>query len=347
MKKVVVGISGGVDSSVAALLLKEQEYEVIGVTFVFTDDFDVNDAKSVCDKLNISHIVKDYRKEFKEKIIDNFILDYKNGLTPNPCVLCNKIVKIKYLFDTMEELNADFIATGHYAKINEGKLYKSENLAKDQTYFLAQLSSLQLKKILFPLEGFAKEKVREIAMSNGLINANKKDSFDVCFIKSSFKDYISSVVPIKEGPVINIDTNKEIGKHKGLEKYTIGQRRGLDIGGNNDRMFVVGKDITKNVLYVSLGAKNDYLLSDSCILKEVNFNIEERPIKCYARFRYKSQEYPVELEYLNDGSILVKYENISSVTPGQTCVFYDGNQCLGGGTIKEVRKDNSKLWYLG
>lgn len=346
MKKVIVGISGGVDSSVAALLLKQQGYEVIGVTFVFTDDFEVSDAKSVCEKLDIKLIIKDYKKAFKEKIIDNFIDSYKNGFTPNPCVLCNKTVKIKYLFDTMKELDADFVATGHYAQIKDNKLYKSENLNKDQSYFLSQLSSYQLSKILFPLEGMNKEQVREIASANDLINANKKDSFDVCFIKSTFKEYISSIIKPKEGPVINIDTNVEIGKHKGLEKYTIGQRKGLDIGGFDDRMFVVGKDVTKNILYVSLGSKNDYLLSDSCIIEDVTFNTNERIETCNAKFRYKSQEYPVKLEYLDNNEVLVKYDSVSSVTPGQTCVFYKDTQCLGGGTIKEVRKNNAKLWYL-
>ena len=346
MKKVLIGISGGVDSSVAALLLKEKGYEVIGVTFIFTDDFDTTDAKTVCEKLNIQHIIKDYRKEFKEQIIDKFILDYKNGLTPNPCVICNKTVKIKYLFDAMEEICADFVATGHYAIIEDNKLYKSKNLSKDQSYFLSELSSEQLKKLIFPLEDIDKEKVREIASDNDLINANKKDSFDVCFIKSTFKEYISAVVNGKEGPVININSNKEIGKHKGLERYTIGQRKGLNIGGFSERMFVVGKDINKNILYVSLGTENDYLISDSCLIENVSFNTNERPLKCNAKFRYKSQEYPVNLEYLDNNNILVRYDAVSSVTPGQTCVFYNGEQCLGGGTIKEVRKQGNKRWYL-
>jgi len=346
MKKVVIGVSGGVDSSVAAYLLKQKGYEVIGITFIFTNDFDIEDAKKVCKKLEIKHIVKDYREDFKEKIINTFINDYKNGLTPNPCVLCNKTIKIKYLFDAMEELNADFIATGHYAKIKDNKLYKSENINKDQSYFLSQLQSYQLERILFPLEGLSKEEVREIAKKNNLSVADKKESYDVCFIKSSFREYISKEVNGESGPVINIENNKEIGKHKGLEKYTIGQRKGLDIGGTKERLFVVGKDINKNILYVALGTKNDYLVSDSCIVEDVNFNTEERPTICDARFRYKSQEYQVELEYLDNNKVLVKYEAISSVTPGQTCVFYNGNQCLGGGTIKEVRKNGNKLWYL-
>ena len=156
MKKVVVGMSGGVDSSVAALLLKEQGYEVIGITFIFTDDFDTNDSIKVCEKLDIEHHIIDYRKEFRETVINNFINDYNHGITPNPCVLCNKEVKINYLYQKMLEYNCDYIATGHYAKIIDGKLYKSEDLNKDQTYFLASLKKEQLERLILPLEGIIK-----------------------------------------------------------------------------------------------------------------------------------------------------------------------------------------------
>lgn len=346
MKKVVVGISGGVDSAVCALLLKQEGYEVIGVTFIFNDNSEVSDAKEVCKKLNIKHYIKDYRNEFKEKIIDSFISDYTSGLTPNPCVLCNKNVKIKYLFDFMNEIGADYIATGHYAKIINNKLYKSENLKKDQSYFLSQISFEQLGKILFPLEKMEKYQTRELALKNNLEIANKKDSFDVCFITTTFKDYITSSIKGTNGDIINIETNEKIGTHNGLMYYTIGQRKGLDIGGNNERLFVVGKNIEKNILYVALGSDNKYLYSDSCIVDNVIFNASLRPTNCNAKFRYKSCEYPVEIEYLADNKLLVKYEAVKSVTPGQACVFYIDDQCLGGGIIKEVRKNGNKLWYL-
>lgn len=340
MKKVVIGISGGVDSSVSAILLKEQGYEVIGLTFIFTDNFDTTDAIRVCEKLNIEHHIIDYRTEFKRIVIDNFINDYNCGITPNPCILCNKEVKFNFLYQKMLEYNCDYIATGHYAKIIDGNLYKSEDLNKDQTYFLAQLSREQLSKLLLPLEGITKDKVREIARKNNLINADRKDSTDICFITSNFKDYMSDKLTNKEGNIININNNKVIGKHNGLTRYTIGQRKGLNIGGNTDRLFVVDKDLKNNILYVGLGEDNIYLYSNSCIINNVNFNIEERPTKCNAKFRYRAEEYPVTLEYQKTGEILVKYDKIKSVTPGQACVLYDGNKCIGGGIIKQVCKDN-------
>ena len=345
MKKVLVGMSGSVDSSVAVILLQKMGYEVVGVTFKFIDDMDTTDAVKVADKLNIEHHILDYRKEFKKDVIDKFLNDYCNGLTPNPCVICNKVCKFKYLFENMNKYNCDFIATGHYAKIDNNKLYRSKNKDKDQSYFLFDLPKDKLSKIIFPLEGLEKDKVREIAKDIDLDNSNKKDSFDVCFIKGTFNEYIKDNTKQVPGDVINIDTNEVIGRHKGLSYYTIGQRRGLGIGGTLDRMFVVGKDIKKNILYVCIG-NNDYLMSDSCIITNVNLLTDEKIDKCSSKFRYRSSDIDVELEYLDDNEILVKYSNVKSVTPGQACVLYNGEECLGGGIIKEVRKNNEKLWYL-
>lgn len=346
MKKVIVGISGGVDSSVAALLLKKQGYEVIGVTFVFTDDFDETDAILVCKKLGIAHHVLDYKNEFKNKVIEPFLNDYKRGVTPNPCVLCNRYVKFQFLYAAMKKYKADYIATGHYAKVIHNQLYKSSDLNKDQTYFLCELTEEELSKVLFPLEGISKEEVRKIAKENDLITASKKDSTDVCFITSHFKDYIQKRIKSNKGDIIDVSTNKKIGEHNGLSRFTIGQRRGLGIGGTKEKMFVVGKNTEKNILYVALGENNAYLFSDSCILDHVNFNCDYRPTQCTAKFRYRQQEYPVELEYLENGEVLVKYDAIKGVTPGQACVFYQEEACIGGGIIKEVRKENKKLWYL-
>ena len=340
-------MSGGVDSSAAVILLQKMGYEVVGLTFKFIEDFDPTDAIKVAEKLSIEHHIVDYQKEFKELVIDKFINDYAHGLTPNPCVHCNKLCKFKFLFENMEKYNCDYIATGHYAKLKDNKIYKSVDLNKDQSYFLYNLPKDMISKIIFPLEGLNKDEVRKIAEDISLDNAHKKDSFDVCFIGTSFNDYISSKLDQHPGDVIDIDTNKVIGKHKGLMYYAIGQRRGLDIGGTKERMFVVGKDLNKNILYICIGEDNDYLVSDSCIIDEVNYLGDEKITNCTAKFRYRQKDVPVELEWLDNNEILVKYpQGVKRVTPGQACVLYNGEECLGGGIIKEVRKNGEKLWYL-
>ena len=346
MKRVIIGMSGGVDSSVAIIILKNLGYEVVGITFLFTEDFDPTDAIETAKKLSIEHHVVDYRKEFKKDVIDKFINDYSNGITPNPCVNCNRVCKFKYLFENMKKYNCDYIATGHYAKITNGKLYKSIDNNKDQSYFLYNLPKEMINKIIFPLEGYTKDNIKEIAKKNNLISADKKESYDVCFINNKFKDYISKKIKNTPGNVINIETNQIIGKHQGLPHYTIGQRKGLNIGGTKDKMYVVGKDIKKNILYICLGEDNDYLYSTECLIDKLNFINEEKVKNCTAKFRYRQTEEPVELEWL-ENEIVVKYKRkIKSITPGQACVFYNKDECLGGGIIKEVRKKKKKIWYL-
>ena len=322
-KKVVVGISGGVDSSVAAMILKNQGYEVVGITFRFTSCFDCSNAIKVCKKLGIEHHIIDYTKEFKEKIIDKFIDDYKKGITPNPCVMCNKYVKLKFLHDQMIKYDCNYMATGHYAKKKDGMLYKSADLNKDQTYFLCEITKDELDSILFPLDGIDKGKVRKMALENNLDSAYLKDSTDVCFINEDFKDYISSKIMANKGDVIDVSNNKKVGTHDGLFKYTIGQRRGLNIGGTSDRMFVVGKDIEKNVLYVKTGDSNSYLISDSCVIDKVNWIYDKKITDCTAKFRYRQKEEKVSLTWLLNGDVLVSYPNgIKAVTPGQVCAFW-------------------------
>lgn len=347
MSKVVVGISGGVDSAVAAILLKNSGYEVIGVTFVFTEDFDPTDAIETAKKLNIEHYVIDYKDIFKKEVIDKFINDYNSGITPNPCILCNRNIKLKFLYDNMIKYDADYFATGHYAKIINGKMYKSSDLNKDQTYFLSNITKEELNKLLLPLEGISKENVRKIAEEYNLNVANKKDSTDVCFINSNFKNYIRDKISNERGKVINVETNEVIGCHEGLNRYTIGQRRGLNIGGTTDRMYVVGKNIKDNILYIAIGDETDYLISTSCIVSNVNFFNDDKITNCTAKFRYRQEEIPVKIKYLENNLIEVIYKDgIKSVTPGQACVLYKDDECLGGGIIKEVRKNNKKLWYL-
>lgn len=347
MKKVVVGISGGVDSAVTALLLKEQGYEVTGVTMILTDKTNIEDAKKICDVLKIHHIILDLRKEFKELVIEKFISECNMGLTPNPCVLCDKYFKFGLMFDRLFELNYDYMATGHYVNIIDGCIAKGKDQEKDQSYFLAMVTKKQLEKVLFPLGNYTKEEVRKIAKENNLFLSNKKGSTGACFIgEGEYKKFIYDNFSNKTGAVINIDTNNKIGTHEGLMFYTIGQRRGIDIGGTKDRLFVAGKNTKENILYVCEGEKNPYLYSNNCIINDLTINVDALPKSCNAKFRYRSQLIEVSLNKINNDEIQVIYKTAKSVTPGQLCVLYLDDLCIGSGTIKEVRNENKKLWYL-
>ena len=367
-KKVVIGISGGVDSSVSAIKLIKEGYEVIGLFMRNWDSFvngeysdapvgengicpqeeDYNDAKAVCDKLNIPLHRKDFVKEYYDYVFKYFLDELEKGRTPNPDIMCNKYIKFDMFAKEAEKLGADYIATGHYARIKDGKLLRAADENKDQTYFLSQVTKEQLNNVLFPIGDMLKPEVRKIAEEYDLITANKKDSTGICFIgERNLTKFLKNYLPNKPGNIVNIDTKEVVGKHIGLMYYTIGQRRGLDIGGTEDRMFVVGKDLEKNILYICIGEDNDYLISDSCIIEDVNYLSDEKINKCTAKFRYRQKDVEVELEYLDNNEILVKYpQGEKRVTPGQACVLYNGKECLGGGIIKEVRKSNTKVWYL-
>ena len=366
-KKVVIGMSGGVDSSVAAILLKKQGYDVIGLFMrnwdssvnndylgnpdlngdICPQERDYNDAIKVCEKIGIPLHRIDFVKEYWDYVFTYFLDELKKGRTPNPDIMCNKYIKFDYFIKEARRLGADYIATGHYAKMKDGYLCRSKDTNKDQTYFLSQLNQEQLKDVIFPLGDIEKTEVREIAKEYDLITDEKKDSTGICFIgERNFKEFLKNYLPNQKGKIVNIDTNEVLGEHIGLMYYTIGQRRGLDIGGNDERLFVVGKNLKDNILYVALGDDNEYLYSDSCIIDSINFNCESRPVNCTAKFRYRAKDYPVSLEYINDDEILVRYDHIKSVTPGQACVLYLDEKCIGGGIIKEVRKNNEKLWYL-
>ena len=368
MKKVVIGMSGGVDSSVAAIELKKQGYEVIGLFMrnwdsalnndilgnpdlnqgnICPQEQDYNDAKKVCEKIGIPLHRVDFVKEYWDYVFTYFLDELKQGRTPNPDIMCNKYIKFDMFAKEAEKLGADYIATGHYARMKDGKLLRGVDANKDQTYFLSQVSKEQLKNVLFPIGEMEKPEVRKIAEEYGLVTAKKKDSTGICFIgERNFTHFLENYLPNQPGDVIDIESGKKVGKHIGLMYYTIGQRRGLNIGGGKERMFVVGKDLKKNILYISYG-KTEYLVSDACLIESVNFNCDERPTECTAKFRYRQPDNNVTLEYLEDGNILVQYpQGVSAVTPGQACVLYLGEQCLGGGIIKEVYKNQKKLWYL-
>lgn len=357
MKTVVVGISGGVDSSVAAILLKNQGYNVIGLFMrnwdsTLNNDFlgnpnlnnnicpqeeDYNDAVKVCKKIGIPLHRIDFVKEYWNYVFTYFLDELKKGRTPNPDVMCNKYIKFDMFAKKARELGADYIATGHYARMIDGKLYKGKDLNKDQTYFLSQVSKEQLKNVLFPVGELEKSEVRKIAHEYDLITADKKDSTGICFIgERNFKHFLENYLPNNPGDIVDIESGKVLGRHVGLMYYTIGQRRGLNIGGTKDRLFVVKKDLNKNVLYVASGDESKYLISYSAIIEDVNL-LDDLPYECNAKFRYRQKDNKVFVTKLDDGNLLVKYpEGVRAVTPGQACVFYKDDECLGGGIIKEV-----------
>jgi tRNA-uridine 2-sulfurtransferase len=366
-KKVVIGMSGGVDSSVAAIMLQKQGYEVIGLFMRNWDSFadgevegapttdegicpqevDYNDAKKVCDKLGIPLYRKDFIKEYWDYVFTYFLDELKKGRTPNPDIMCNKYIKFDQFAKEAEKLGADYIATGHYCRVKDGQLMRAKDDNKDQSYFLSQVSKEQLKNVLFPIGDMIKPDVRKIAEEYDLVTAKKKDSTGICFIgERNFSNFLKNYLPNQPGDIVDIKTGKKVGNHIGLMHYTIGQRRGLDIGGTKNRMFVVGKDLNKNILYIESG-NDEYLITTSCVVDQINWTYEKRLEKCTAKFRYRQKDIEVSLEWLNDDEILVKYpQGVKSVTPGQACVFYDGDICLGGGIIKDVRKNGEKLWYL-
>ena len=367
MKKVIVGVSGGVDSSVALILLKNQGYLVEGLFMrnwdslvnndingnptlendICTQEQDYNDAKAVCEKLGVKLHRVDFVKEYWDYVFTYFLEELKKGRTPNPDVMCNKYIKFDLFIKEAKKYGADYIATGHYARMIEGNLYKGLDSNKDQSYFLSQLSNEQLKNVIFPVGNLNKSEVRKIAREYDLITKDKKDSTGICFIgERNFRKFLSNYLPNQPGKIVNIETNNVLGEHIGLMHYTIGQRKGLNIGGTKDKLFVVGKSLEKNILYVCEGENNDYLYSDSCIIDNLVLNTSDKLVKCNAKFRYRSKDVEVSVKYLNDNELQIMYNGVKGVTPGQICALYIEDRCIGSGVIKEVRKNNKKLWYL-
>ncbi len=364
METVVVGMSGGVDSAVAAYLLKKEGYNVIALfmrnwdstingedyqndDIICPQERDYNDALKVCEKLDIPLHRVDFIKEYWDYVFKYFLDELQKGRTPNPDMLCNKYIKFDLFKKEAIKLGADYIATGHYARIEGSRLLRAKDLNKDQTYFLADVTVDELKNVLFPIGNLLKSEVRKIALEQDLVVASKKDSTGICFIgERNFQKFIKNYLQENPGDIVDVKTKKVIGRHQGLMNYTIGQRRNVGISGNTDRHFVCGKDVKNNILYVTIG-DDEYLYSDACLIENVNFISSTHPTFCTAKFRYRGIDHPVELEYLPNNEILVKYrERAKSVTPGQACVLYLGEECLGCGFIKEVYKNNERLWYL-
>ena len=356
MKTVVVGLSGGVDSSVAALLLKQQGFNVIGLYMnnweetdecgVCTGEEDFADVRRVANKIGIPYYSVNFAKEYLDRVFSYFLKEYAAGRTPNPDVLCNREIKFKDFKEKALELGADYIATGHYCDILHENgvhyLLKAKDQTKDQTYFLNQLSQEQLEGVLFPLGKLDKTEVRKIALENGLATATKKDSTGICFIgERNFRNFLSKYLPAKKGDIITTD-GKKIGEHTGLMYYTIGQRRGLNLGGvkgdEGGRWFIIDKDIKNNVLYVAHGGE-ERLYSSGLIMKEMNF-IPFKPsvdvLECTGKFRYRQPEQDCTL-YFKKGHIEVVFkEKQRAITEGQFAVFYSGDKCIGGGVIEKA-----------
>lgn len=362
--KVVVGMSGGVDSAVSAYLLDKEGYEVIGL-FMKNWDSNINsdpegitdgicpqeqdfiDAKKVCDYIGIPLYRVDFIKEYWDSVFAYFLEELKKGRTPNPDIMCNKYIKFDLFKKEAKKLGADLIATGHYARHVGNKILRGIDNNKDQTYFLSQVKAEEFKDVLFPVGDLTKDEVRKIATDAGLPVADKKDSTGICFIgERHYQKFVENYLKGKEGDIVDIDTLEVIGKHKGLFNYTIGQRRNVGISGTDLRHYVCGKDTEKNILYVAFGDDNKYLMSDEAIISDMNYISSTKPTFATCKFRYRGEDIPIEIEYLENNKIKVKYESAKAVTPGQACVIYLGSEMIGGGIIEEVRKKGKKLWYL-
>lgn len=344
-QKVYVGMSGGVDSSVTAALLREQGYDVVGVYMKnWSQDLpghhcpwkeDYNDAKRVAVQLDIPFKMYDFEKEYRHKVVDYMIEEYQAGRTPNPDIMCNQEVKFKLFLETALEDGADMIATGHYARIKDGKLLTAKNLDKDQTYFLYRVKEDALRKSLMPIGEFkTKTEVREMAKKLGLITADKKDSQGICFVgKVGIKDFLSNYVKTKPGKILD-QKGEVVGEHEGAIFYTIGQRSGLGVGGGLP-YYVVGKDMEKNEVYVTTDLDDKKLWQDEFTLSDVHWITPLPKLnKLSVRTRYRAPLINCEIESRDKNTLHVKLsEQVRALTPGQSAVFYDGDVCLGGGII--------------
>jgi tRNA-specific 2-thiouridylase len=363
-KKVVIGMSGGVDSSVSAWLLKEQGYEVIGLFMKNWEDDDDSeycstredwiDAVSVADVVGVDIEAVNFAAEYKDRVFAEFLREYQAGRTPNPDVLCNAEIKFKAFLDHAMKLGADYIATGHYARVREVRsgpnagrfdLLKAVDASKDQSYFLHRLNQAQLSKTLFPLGEIHKTEVRKIAERIGLPNAKKKDSTGICFIgERPFRDFLNRYLSYKPGPMKTPD-GIVVGEHVGLSFYTLGQRKGIGLGGmksyqnaegSSDAWYVARKDVENNTLYVVQGHDHPWLLASSLNANQISWVAGEAPEpgQLAAKTRYRQSDVECEHETVNPDSFSLTFTTPQwAVTPGQSAVLYDGDVCLGGGII--------------
>jgi tRNA-uridine 2-sulfurtransferase len=362
--RVIVGMSGGVDSSVTAHLLKQQGYDVIGIFMknwddtdengICTADVDFEDVRKVCDQIDIPYYAVNFEKQYWNKVFSYFLEEYKAGRTPNPDVMCNKEIKFKAFLDHALTLGADYVATGHYARVRyhngEYEMLRGVDDNKDQTYFLNQLGQEQLSKTMFPLGELPKSEVRKIAEEAGLATAKKKDSTGICFIgERNFKEFLSNYLPAQKGEMQTFDGEVK-GKHDGLMYYTIGQRHGLGIGGAGEPWFVAGKNLEKNILYVVQGFHHQYLYSDRLVATDISWVSDMKPnesFTCTAKFRYRQADNEVTVHLNEDNTVEVEFaEPMRAIAPGQAVVFYDGEKCLGGATIDTVYKNGKQITYL-
>lgn len=346
-QKVVVAMSGGVDSSVALYLIKEQGFEPIGLFMKNWEEDeegpcpaaqDFEDVASVCEKLQVPYYAVNFSAEYYDLVFQEFVRDYQAGLTPNPDILCNREIKFKYLLNKALEMGADFLATGHYARKVGPDLLRGLDDNKDQSYFLYTLTSDILQKVLFPVGELTKPEVRQIAEKLGLSTAQKKDSTGICFIgKRDFRPFLSKYISAKPGPLQTL-SGKYVGMHEGACYYTIGQRKGLGIGGAGDAWFVVGKDITKNIVFVEQG-DHPALYHTALTANEVTWVKGVAPAHTFtatAKIRYRSADANCTVICQEDGTLEVLFEKPQkAITPRQSIVFYQGDICLGGAMIIE------------